>query len=90
MQHGIIALKGRRSKRMAADVCGFIKAAYPELAKELERRLAGDLPDQWDAAVMDAVCQAAEAAETVATRKASQKALNALAPAPSGAPWRFG
>ena len=56
------------------------KAAYPELAKELERRLAGDLPDQWDAAVMDAVCQAAEAAETVATRKASQKALNALAP----------
>lgn len=28
---------------------------------------------------MDAVCQAAEAAETVATRKASQKALNALA-----------
>lgn len=29
---------------------------------------------------MDAVCQAAEAAETVATRKASQKALNALAP----------
>lgn len=56
------------------------KVAYPELAKELERRLAGDLPDQWDAAVMDAVCQAAEAAETVATRKASQKALNALAP----------
>lgn len=56
------------------------KAAYPELAKELERRLAGDLPDQWDAAVMDAVCQAAEAVETVATRKASQKALNALAP----------
>ena len=56
------------------------KAAYPELAKELERRLAGDLPDQWDAAVMDAVCQAAEEAETVATRKASQKALNALAP----------
>lgn len=56
------------------------KAAYPELAKELERRLAGDLPDQWDAAVMDAVCQATEAAETVATRKASQKALNALAP----------
>lgn len=56
------------------------KAAYPELAKEFERRLAGDLPDQWDAAVMDAVCEAAEAAETVATRKASQKALNALAP----------
>ncbi|MDO5531835.1 transketolase [Sutterella sp.] len=54
--------------------------AYPELAKELKRRLAGDLPEDWDAKVMDAVCAAAEAGETVATRKASQKALNALAP----------
>ena len=56
------------------------KAAYPELARELERRLKGDLPEGWDDAVMDAVCCAEEAAETVATRKASQKALNALAP----------
>ena len=55
--------------------------AYPELAAELMRRLSGELPANWDEVVMDAVCAAAEAQETVATRKASQKALNALAPA---------
>lgn len=56
------------------------KAAHPELAAELERRLAGDLPANWSEVVMDAICAAEEAQETVATRKASQKALNALAP----------
>ena len=57
------------------------EAAYPELAAELKRRLRGDLPANWDDVVMDAITAAAEAAETIATRKASQKALNALAPA---------
>lgn len=56
------------------------EAQYPELAAELKRRLAGDLPADWSDTVMDALCAAEEAAETVATRKASQKALNALAP----------
>ncbi len=55
--------------------------AYPELAAELKRRLAGDLPEGWSDVVMDALCAAEEAQETMATRKASQKALNALAPA---------
>ena len=57
------------------------EAAYPELAAELKRRLRRDLPANWDDVVMDAITAAAEAAETIATRKASQKALNALAPA---------
>ncbi len=57
------------------------KQAYPEVAAELERRLAGDLPANWSDVVMDAICDAQAAEETVATRKASQKALNALAPA---------
>ena len=56
------------------------EAQYPDLAAELKRRLAGDLPSDWSDTVMDALCAAEEAAETVATRKASQKALNALAP----------
>jgi transketolase len=54
--------------------------AYPELASELLRRLSGDLPEGFDEAVMNGLCAAQSAAETVATRKASQKALNALAP----------
>ena len=55
--------------------------AYPELAAELKRRLAGDLPATFDDTVFEALCSAQAAAESVATRKASQKALNALAPA---------
>lgn len=57
------------------------KTTYPELAAELERRLRGDLPASWPEAVMDALVDAGEKQESVATRKASQKALNALAPA---------
>ena len=54
--------------------------AYPELAAELERRIAGELPAGFDKLVEDALGQALAAAETVATRKASQKALSALCP----------
>jgi transketolase len=54
---------------------------FPELASELARRMASELPDDWrdvaDRAMRDAL--AAEA--TMATRKASLAALNALAPA---------
>lgn len=57
------------------------KTTYPELAAELERRLRGDLPASWPEAVMDALVDAGEKQESIATRKASQKALNALAPA---------
>lgn len=54
---------------------------YPELAASLTRRLAKQLPDNWDEVVMDAIVKASEEAKTVATRKASQMALDALAPA---------
>ena len=53
---------------------------YPDLEAELKRRLAGNLPEGFDALVRDAMLDAALKAETVATRKASQKALDALAP----------
>ena len=55
-------------------------AQYPELWKELNRRLKGDLPANFESVMKDAVEKAAQAQETVATRKASQKALNAFAP----------
>lgn len=57
------------------------RARYPEKAAELERRLSGELPENWDDIVFDAIVQAAGEAKTVATRKASQMALNAFAPA---------
>ena len=55
--------------------------AYPQLASELKRRLAGQLPANFDQTVFEALCQAQQDSESLATRKASQKALNVLAPA---------
>jgi len=52
--------------------------AFPELAAELQRRMAGELPESYGKLVADTL-QAAEAkAETVASRKASQIALEAF------------
>jgi transketolase len=55
-------------------------AAYPELAAEFTRRMSGELPPRWPQAARDAVHGAAAAGKSVATRKASQLALDALAP----------
>jgi transketolase len=49
--------------------------ANPDLAAEFRRRVAGELPKGWSAAVKAAIAQTASKAETVATRKASQLAL---------------
>ena len=51
---------------------------YPELAKEFERRMAGRLPEGFAQVVQDASRAAHEKAEKVASRKASQLALEAL------------
>ena len=56
------------------------KEAYPELAAELERRMAGELPADWDDVAFNAILKAVEEEKTVASRKASQMALNELAP----------
>ncbi|MFA7268444.1 MAG: transketolase [Sterolibacterium sp.] len=55
--------------------------AYPELAAEFRRRMAGDLPANWSEHARQALATIDAKAETVATRKASQIAINALAPA---------
>ena len=54
--------------------------AYPELAAEFQRRMSHALPKNWAEAAQKALAATNEKAETVATRKASQLAINALAP----------
>jgi transketolase len=54
------------------------KTAYPELAKELTRRMKGDLPKHFDQLAVDTILAAHTKAETVASRKASQLALEAF------------
>lgn len=57
------------------------KNKYPELASELQRRMQGDLSKDF-AATLNAYLKTCESkAESVATRKASQNAIEALAPA---------
>lgn len=53
-------------------------AAYPELAAEFLRRMAGDLPKHFAQTAVDTVVNAHTKAETVASRKASQLALEAF------------
>ncbi len=57
------------------------KKAYPDLAAEFLRRMAGDLPATWKAQVEKALAACNEAKENIATRVASLRALEALHPA---------
>ncbi len=56
------------------------KAAYPEEAAEFERRMAGELPPEWDKFAAKAIADINEAAPTQATRISSKMSLNAFSP----------
>jgi transketolase len=56
------------------------RKAYPQEAAEFERRTRGELPKGWSACVEALLQRVHEKAETIATRKASQNALEGLAP----------
>jgi transketolase len=57
------------------------EAAHPELAAEFKRRMAGDLPADWAETADAFIKQTAENAETIPSRKASQKAIEGYAKA---------
>jgi transketolase len=57
------------------------RAKYPQEAAEFERRASGKLPADWAAKARAIIAGANERAETVATRKASQQAIEGLAAA---------
>lgn len=54
--------------------------AYPELAAEFTRRMAGELPADFAQKSAQYIADVAAKGETVASRKASQNALNAYGP----------
>ena len=56
------------------------KKAYPELASELMRRLEGELPADFEAQAQAYIQQTQEQGGDVASRKASQNAINTLQP----------
>ncbi|WP_282341020.1 MULTISPECIES: transketolase [Pseudomonas] len=55
-------------------------AAYPELANEFVRRMAGELPADFSEKASEFIRAVAEKGETIASRKASQNCLNAFGP----------
>ena len=57
------------------------QAAHPDLAKEFLRRTSGDLSDQFAQAAKDLIQSTVDKAETIATRKASQNAIEGLSKA---------
>ena len=56
------------------------RKAFPDLADEFLRRLRGELPAQFEEQVDAYIAECLAAAADVASRKASQQALNALGP----------
>jgi len=57
------------------------KNKFPELASELQRRMQGDLSKDFASTLSAYLKTCQSKAETIATRKASQNAIEALAPA---------
>jgi len=55
-------------------------AAFPAEAAELKRRLAGELPADWEEKASAFVNEVNAKGETIASRKASQNALNGFGP----------
>lgn len=53
---------------------------FPAEAAELSRRMAGDLPAAFDATLAAGIAACVDKKENIATRKASQNAIQALAP----------
>ena len=72
--------RGARLQREWNNLFDAYARAYPQLAAEFRRRMAGELPTTWAALRDKTIAQASEKAETVATRKASQNTLESLGP----------
>ena len=52
---------------------------YPELAAEYKRRIKGQLPDNWNDIAQEYINSIVDKAESIASRKASQNAIEAYA-----------
>ena len=72
--------KGSQLEREWQERFQAYERAQPQLAAEFKRRIAGELPAGWQDTVAHMIRRADEKAETVATRKASQMALEAIGP----------
>lgn len=70
---------GEQAEAAWNDAFAAYQKAFPELALEFKRRMKGDLPAQFNKTVQAYLKDCASKAETIATRKASQNAIEAFA-----------
>ncbi len=71
--------KGMQAETHWQEKFAAYKAKFPELAAEFERRTQNKLPETWQKDAMQVIQNAVDEKKTVATRKASQLALDGFA-----------
>jgi transketolase len=72
--------RGKRLERKWQKKFEAYRQQYPDLAAAFGRRINGELPANWDDTASAFIHRCAEKAENIATRKASQNALEAYGP----------
>lgn len=72
--------KGARAESDWNAAFAAYRETHPELAAEFERRMSGKLPADWETKAKAFVDEVNGKAETIASRKASQNALNGYGP----------
>jgi transketolase len=72
--------RGAALERAWSETLAAYEKAHPELAREFRRRVAGELPAHWAARCKGLLDGITAKAESIATRKASQNALEGLGP----------
>ncbi|WP_185268958.1 transketolase [Halopseudomonas xiamenensis] len=71
---------GNQAEQQWNDRFAAYQAEFPELAAEFTRRMAGELPADFDEKTSAYIRAVAEKGENIASRKASQNCLNAFGP----------
>ncbi|HEB99447.1 MAG TPA: transketolase [Thiotrichales bacterium] len=71
--------KGAKAEAEWNEKFAAYKAAHPDLAAEFERRMKGELPANWEEHAQAFIKEVDAKAESPATRKASQNAIEAYA-----------
>ncbi|TDG15660.1 transketolase [Seongchinamella unica] len=72
--------KGAAAQQAWDEQFAAYAAAHPDLAAELQRRLAGELPQDFAARAEDYIAECQRDGASIASRKASQNCLNAYGP----------
>ena len=73
-------VRGREAQQAWDRTCAAYAKEFPELAAEFKRRMAGELPANWNEIAQTLIAKSQAADKSVATRKSSQIVLNEIAP----------